>query len=792
MMSEEREDRVTNVKELLDRAKKPSSDALRLHPFYRGKIETALKCAIRDFNDFAIWYTPGVAAACKAISAEPEMAYELTNKWNTVAVVSDGTRVLGLGDIGPLAGLPVMEGKALLYKYLGGVDGVPIMLDTKDPDRIIDSVLMLQPSFGGINLEDISQPKCFRVLDMLREHADIPIWHDDQQGTATVTLAALVNALKVVGKKIEDMRIAFIGCGAANIACARLILGRGADPGKCILVDTRGIIHSGRRDIELRRAEYVDKWRLSLITNEEGREGGIPEAMRGVDVVIALAQSGPGVILPQWVRSMNSDAIIFACANPVPEIWPWEAKEAGAAIVATGRSDFPNQVNNSIGFPGIFRGALDVRARTITDEMCFAAADALAEQVGDELSADHILPTMDDWEVFPREAAAVGMKAQEQGVARIVASYDELLHHARNMIARSRQLTSTMMETGLIQPRLTRQALNGRKARWPSLRVESGKSNYIRYRGANMYDLIVLGGGPAGLTATIYAVRKRLNVLLVTKDLGGKTNYHPHLEMEHGYQAVRGAEVVDKFKRELLYLDFVRLMDVATEVRSGNGSGGFVVKTKDEKELHAKAVIVATGAGAARLNIPGETKFMGRGVYYSALSYAPLFMDKTTAVIGNGLLALRAAAELALTSTHVYLIGNERGWGWQLTDSPLGRKLASSTNVTIMEGYDPVAITGTEFANRLVLRGPVDYEDALAVDAIFVEQALVRHSEMVANLVELDQLGCIKVDDRNCTNVPGLFAAGDVTDTYAEQVLVAIGEGVKAALSAYDYLLPAL
>jgi malate dehydrogenase (oxaloacetate-decarboxylating) len=344
-----------------------------------------------------------------------------------------------------------MEGKALLYKYLGGVDAVPIMLDTRDPDQIIDSVLMLQPSFGGVNLEDIAQPKCFRVLDVLREKADIPIWHDDQQGTATVTLAALLNALKVVGKKVEDARIAFIGCGAANVACARLILARGADPGKCILVDTKGIVHRARRDIELRRAEFVDKWRLSQITNEECRQGGIAEAMRGADVVIALAQSGPGVILPEWVASMNSDAIVFACANPVPEIWPWDAKEAGAAIVATGRSDFPNQVNNSVGFPGIFRGALDVRARTITDEMCFAAADALAEQVGDELRADHILPTMDDWEVFPREAAAVGMKAQEQGVARLNVSYDDLLNNARKMISRSRKLTAMMMAEGLIE-----------------------------------------------------------------------------------------------------------------------------------------------------------------------------------------------------------------------------------------------------------------------------------------------------------------------------------------------------
>ena len=439
-----------NVEALLAKAKKPSADAMKLHPFYRGKIETALKCTVRSFNDFAIWYTPGVAAPCRAIAEDPEKVYEYTNKWNTVAVVSDGTRVLGLGDIGPKAGLPVMEGKALLYKYLGGVDAVPIMLDTKDPDQIINTVLMLQPGFGGVNLEDISQPKCFYILDTLREKAEIPVWHDDQQGTATVTLAALINALKVIGKEMNDVSIAFIGSGASNVACSRLIFGWGVDPGKCFMVDSKGILGTHRKDLELRKAEYVDKWRLCQITNMEGRQGGIPEAMQGVDVVIALSRSGPGVLLPDWVARMNTDAILFACANPVPEIWPWEAKEAGARIVATGRSDFPNQVNNSLGFPGIFRGTLDVRAHTITDEMCFAAAEALANHVGENLDEEHILPNMDDWEVFPREAAAVAMKAQEQGIARVQKSYDELFENAMNIIGRSRELTQMMMKEDFI------------------------------------------------------------------------------------------------------------------------------------------------------------------------------------------------------------------------------------------------------------------------------------------------------------------------------------------------------
>ncbi|MDI6768854.1 MAG: NADP-dependent malic enzyme [Anaerolineales bacterium] len=443
-------DQKMTVEQLLAKATKPASDAMLLHPFYRGKVETALKCSVRDFNDFAIWYTPGVAAPCKAIAANPELVYEYTNKWNTVIVVSDGTRVLGLGDIGPKAGLPVMEGKALLYKYLGGVDGIAVMVGTKDPDEIINIVLALQPGFGGVNLEDISNPKCFYILDTLREKAEIPVWHDDQQGTATVTLAGLINALKVVGKKMSEVKIAFIGTGASNVACSRLIFGWGADPAKCLMVDSKGILGKHRKDLEMRKAEYMDKWKLCNITNAEGREGDIPDAMRGVDVVIGLSKPGPGVILPEWVKTMAKDSIVFACANPVPEIWPWEAKEAGATVVATGRSDFPNQVNNSLGFPGIFRGTLDVRASTITDEMCFAAAQALADHVGDRLDAEHILPDMDDWEVFPREAAAVAMKAIEQGLALKPVTYKEEFDNATKIIRRSRQLTEMMMEQGFI------------------------------------------------------------------------------------------------------------------------------------------------------------------------------------------------------------------------------------------------------------------------------------------------------------------------------------------------------
>jgi malate dehydrogenase (oxaloacetate-decarboxylating) len=439
-----------NIDELLAKAKKPAEDALIMHPFYKGKMETTLKCTVRDFNDFAIWYTPGVAAPCREIHADPEKVYEHTAKGNTILVVSDGTRVLGLGDIGAKAGLPVMEGKALLFKYLGGVDAVPIMLDTKDPDVIIETTLLLQPAYGGVNLEDISQPKCFRVLDELRERAEIPVWHDDQQGTATVTLAGLINALKLVGKEKDDISIAFIGSGASNVACSRLIYSWGVDPDKCRMVDSKGILGTFRKDLEEVKDQYVDKWRLCETTNAEGRQGGIPEAMEGADVVIALSKPGPGTIKPEWVERMDNDAILFACANPIPEIWPWEAKEAGARIVATGRSDFPNQVNNSLGFPGIFRGTLDVRASTITDEMCFAAAQALADQIGDKMNDEQILPNMDDWEVFPREAAAVAMTAIEQGIAKINLTYEEAFETATYMIKRSREQTKTMMREGFI------------------------------------------------------------------------------------------------------------------------------------------------------------------------------------------------------------------------------------------------------------------------------------------------------------------------------------------------------
>lgn len=438
--------------DLVVRAGKPAAEALELHPFYRGKIETTLKCCIRSFDDFAIWYTPGVAGPCKAILADPDLVYEHTNKANTVAIISDGSRVLGLGDIGPAAGLPVMEGKALLFKYLGGVDGVALVLDTKDPDKIIETVRLLQPGLGGVNLEDIAQPKCFRILDTLRAQCHIPVWHDDQQGTATVTLAALLNALKIVGKPIATVAIAFIGCGAANVATSRLLFSCGVTPGLCTMVDTKGILHPGRSDLEAGQAEFADKWRLCHQTNAERRTGGIPEALRHADVCIALSTPGPDVIKPQWIRTMAKDPIVFACANPVPEIWPWEAQACGAAIVATGRSDFPNQVNNALGFPGIFRGTLDVRARTITDDMCVTAALELARVAEEKgLNPRAILPTMDNLDVYPREAAAVAMKAIKQQVARVTnVTFTQEWAYASRLIRRARDMVYDGMIRGSI------------------------------------------------------------------------------------------------------------------------------------------------------------------------------------------------------------------------------------------------------------------------------------------------------------------------------------------------------
>jgi malate dehydrogenase (oxaloacetate-decarboxylating) len=439
------------VEELLAKARKPAQISSRMHRFYEGKMQVMPKCAITSPDDFAVWYTPGVAAPCREIQANPDKSFELTNRWNSVAVVTDGTRVLGLGDIGPEAAMPVMEGKAMLFKYLGGVDAFAICLKTKDPDEIVRVCELLEPTFGGINLEDIEKPKCFYVLEKARGKLQIPVWHDDQQGTATVILAGLINSFKIVGKKPRETLITLIGTGSANIRTAFVLTRWGVKPGNIIMVDTKGIVHKGRKDIT--KEEDPWKYELTQVTNGEGRTGDITEAFKGVDAVVAASKQGPGTIKPEWVKTMADDAVLFACANPVPEIWPWEAEAAGARIVATGRNDFPNQVNNSLGFPGIFRGVLDVKAKTITDDMCIAAAQELAQYAEERgIHEKDILPRMEEWEVFPREAVACALKSIEQGVARVKLSRQELYERASAIIRNARESTEQLMKHGLIKP----------------------------------------------------------------------------------------------------------------------------------------------------------------------------------------------------------------------------------------------------------------------------------------------------------------------------------------------------
>jgi malate dehydrogenase (oxaloacetate-decarboxylating) len=429
-----------------------SRKALEYSAYYAGKIETVPKVPVRSLDDFSVWYTPGVAAVSRKIEKEADLSFEYTNRWNTIAVLTDGSRVLGLGNIGPEASLPVMEGKALIYKYLGGVDAIPIPIRASGEDDLIRTAEALEPALGGINLEDIASPKCFGVLERLRESMKIPVWHDDQQGTAGVILAALYSALELTGRHLNQSKIVLFGSGAANIAAARLLIQAGASAGETILVDSKGVLHSEREDIDQLFLKNRWKYDMALATNSSRVKGTLRDALKDADVLIAAATPGPDVVKSEDISVMKANPVAFLLSNPVPEMWPQDAMKAGAAIVATGRSDFPNQVNNSVLFPAVFRGALDVRARTISDTMVIAAAQELAKFSKEKgLSETNIIPNMLDWNVFPAVAATIGEQAQREGLARKAGSRSELLEKAQSTMERSRRVLSLLMEKGIIR-----------------------------------------------------------------------------------------------------------------------------------------------------------------------------------------------------------------------------------------------------------------------------------------------------------------------------------------------------
>ena len=388
-----------------------AKESLRLHGEWKGKIEVVPTVPLATKDDLSLAYTPGVAQPCLEIQKDPAKSYELTRRHNLCLVVTDGSAVLGLGNIGPEAGMPVMEGKCVLFKAFGGVDAFPLCIKSQDVDEIVETIYQISGSFGGVNLEDIAAPRCFEIERKLKEKCDIPIFHDDQHGTAVITLAGLTNALKVVGKRLADVKIAVNGAGAAAVAITKLLLSAGA--ADVTLCDRTGIIYRGREQ----GMNWI-KEEMAQITNPRDLRGGLAEAMRGADVFIGV--SAPGAVTQDMVRSMAKDPILFACANPTPEIFPDEAKAAGARVVSTGRSDYPNQINNVLAFPGIFRGAFDVRAGEINEEMKMAAARALAELISDEeLSEDYIIPAALDPRVGPAVAAAVAEAARRTGAARI-------------------------------------------------------------------------------------------------------------------------------------------------------------------------------------------------------------------------------------------------------------------------------------------------------------------------------------------------------------------------------------
>ena len=386
-----------------------AKESLRLHGEWKGKIEMVTRVPVKTKDDLALAYTPGVAQPCLEIQKDPSKSYELTRRWNTAAVITDGSAVLGLGDIGPEAGMPVMEGKCVLFKAFGDVDAFPLCVKTKDVDEFVETVYNISGSFGGINLEDIAAPRCFEIERKLKEKCDIPIFHDDQHGTAVITLAGLTNALKVVGKKKENVKIVTSGAGAAAIAITKLLLSAGFKD--ITMCDRKGAIYQGREGLNWIKTEMAE------VTNLSHKAGSLADMLVGADVFIGV--SAPNTVTTEMVKTMNKDAIIFACANPTPEIFPDAAKAGGAKVISTGRSDYPNQINNVLAFPGIFRGAFDVRASDINEAMKVAASEALAGLVGDQISEDYIIPAAFDPRVGPAVAKAVAEAARKSGVARI-------------------------------------------------------------------------------------------------------------------------------------------------------------------------------------------------------------------------------------------------------------------------------------------------------------------------------------------------------------------------------------
>lgn len=419
--------------------------AIEISKKYKGKIRTVPEVPIHSLDDFSMLYTPGIAAVSKKIYADKDLVFELTGKWNSVAILTDGTRVLGIGNVGPEAAIPVMEGKALLFNYLGGVNAIPIPLNVKNNDEFITAAKAISPFFGGYNLEDIESPRCFFLLEKLQKSMDIPVWHDDQLGTASITLAGIINSLRLVNKKKEDVKIVFNGAGAANMAAIYLFEAAGFNKKNMIVIDSKGIIEPERPDIDALMLNNPWKYKIALDTNEERIKGDIGNAFKGADIIISASKSEPGTIKKDWVRSMNNDSIVFALANPLPEIWPDDAKESGAKIVATGRSDFPNQINNSMVFPGVFRGVLDARSKGVNFGIMVAASYGIADYVKD-MSYDHIVPSMSDLDLFPEVASIVARKTVESNLARKIDTKAGFYRTATEIISSNRNVYNKLFD----------------------------------------------------------------------------------------------------------------------------------------------------------------------------------------------------------------------------------------------------------------------------------------------------------------------------------------------------------